>query len=211
MELRGRFLELIGREAENARQGRPARIIAKMNALVDPHTIDALYAASQAGVKIDLLVRGICCLRPQVSGLSDNVRVLSIIGRYLEHSRIFYFANGDTAEYYLGSADWMPRNFDRRIEAVVPVDKVSSHERLRSLLELYLADNRQAWELHADGRWEQRHPGDVTRASHQLLLVNSWGIVEGGVGAGLWGPALEESHVPKAKGQSRRKPRKRSA
>jgi polyphosphate kinase len=184
--LRARFLELVEREAEHARAGRPARIIAKMNALVDPPMIDALYAASQAGVTIDLLVRGICCLRPQVPGVSDNIRVVSIIGRFLEHSRIFHFANGGTGEYYIGSSDWMPRNFDRRVEAVTPVEKPALHERVRALLELYLSDNRQAWDLTPDGAWQQRTPAGVERASHALLLANSWGIVEGATGSDLW-------------------------
>jgi polyphosphate kinase len=140
-------------------------------------------------------VRGICCLKPGVPGLSDNIRVVSVVGRFLEHSRIFYFANGGNAEYYIGSADWMPRNFDRRVEAVAPVEKPALHERLRALLDLYLGDNRQAWDLRADGRWQQRSPTAVPRASHELLLVNSWGIVEGAAGAGLWddganGPTL---------------------
>ena len=184
--LRSRFIELIQREAEHARAGRHAHIVAKMNALVDPATIDALYAASEAGVKVDLLVRGICCLRPQVRGMSENIRVLSIIGRFLEHSRVYYFANGDTPEFYVGSADWMPRNFDRRVECVVPVEKPALHERLSALLALYLSDNRQAWELRSDGRWLQRAPSGVARPSHELLLANSWGIVEGAVGPGLW-------------------------
>ena len=186
MDLRLRFLELVERETQHAQAGKPARIIAKMNALVDVKMIDALYDASRAGVKVDLLVRGICCLRPQVPGLSENIRVVSIVGRFLEHSRIFYFANGGESEHYIGSADWMPRNFDRRVEAVVPVEKPALHERLRALLDLYLSDNRQAWELHSEGRWQQREPTDVVRASHELLLVDSWGIVEGAVGRGLF-------------------------
>jgi polyphosphate kinase len=185
-DMRTRFIELIRREAEHARAGRPAHIIAKMNALVDPPVIDELYAASQAGMRVHLLVRGICCLKPEVPGLSENIRVVSVIGRFLEHSRIYYFANGGAPEYYIGSADWMPRNFDRRVEAVTPVEKAAFHERIRALLELYLGDNRQAWELKGDGRWAQRQPRGVARASHELLLVNSWGIVEGGVGTGLW-------------------------
>jgi polyphosphate kinase len=184
--LRGRFLELVQREADHARAGRPARIIAKMNALVDTAMIDALYAAAQAGVTIDLLVRGICCLRPQVPGQSENIRVVSIIGRFLEHSRMFYFANGGSGEYYIGSSDWMPRNFDRRVEAVAPVEKPALHERVRALLELYLADNRQSWDLTRDGSWRQRTPASVERASHALLLANSWGIVEGATGSDLW-------------------------
>lgn len=211
-DLRGRFIELIRREAEHAIAGRPARLIAKMNALVDPAAIDALYDASRAGVKIDLLVRGICCLRPRVPGLSDNIHVVSIIGRFLEHSRLFYFANGGAPEYYLGSADWMPRNFDRRVEAVVPIDKQALHERLGSLFELYLGDNRQAWELSADGHWAQRIPTDVERASHPLLMVNSWGIVEGGVGGGLWSTvdARERSTTTPPSRTRRRRPPKRS-
>jgi len=184
--MRARFIEMIQREATHAREGRPARIVAKMNALVDPATIDALYGASAAGVRIDLLVRGICCLRPQEPGLSDNIRVTSVVGRFLEHSRIYYFGNGGTPEFYVGSADWMPRNFDRRVECVVPVEKPALHERLSALLQLYLNDNRQAWDLRADGQWRQRRSGGVTRASHELLVSNSWGIVEGAVGAGLW-------------------------
>jgi polyphosphate kinase len=176
VNMRGRFMELIEREAAHARAGRPARIIGKMNALVDAETIDALYAASQAGVTIDLIVRGICCLRPELPGVSDRIRVVSIIGRFLEHSRLWYFANGGDEEFYLGSADWMPRNFDRRVEAVAPVDDPALHVRLRSLLETYLEDNRQAWDLSADGTWSQREPDGAVRASHERLLHNSWSI-----------------------------------
>jgi polyphosphate kinase len=186
LELRSRFLELIARESQHAEAGRPAHIIAKMNALVDQTVIDALYEASQRGVRADLIVRGICCLRPGRPGLSENIRVVSIVGRFLEHSRLFYFANGGTPEYYLGSSDWMPRNFDRRVELVAPVERPALHERLRALLDLYLADNRQAWDLDAEGFWRQRQPGDVERASHALLITNSWGILEGATGAGLF-------------------------
>jgi polyphosphate kinase len=175
VNMRARFLELIAREAEHAEAGRSARIIGKMNALVDAEVIDALYRASQAGVEIDLIVRGICCLRPQLSGVSDRIRAISIIGRFLEHSRLWYFANGGAEEYYLGSADWMPRNFDRRVEAVAPVEQPALHERLRTLLHTYLEDNRQAWELDADGRWVQREPDGVAHASHERLPRNSWG------------------------------------
>jgi polyphosphate kinase len=175
VNMRARFLELIAREAEHAEAGRPARIIGKMNALVDAEVIDALYRASQAGVEIDLIVRGICCLRPQLSGVSDRIRAISIIGRFLEHSRLWYFANGGAEEFYLGSADWMPRNFDRRVEAVAPVEQPALHERLRTLLHTYLEDNRQAWELDSDGRWVQREPDGLARASHERLPRNSWG------------------------------------
>jgi polyphosphate kinase len=189
MSLRARLLELIQREADHARSGRPARIVAKMNALVDAKTIDALYAASEAGVRIDLLVRGICCLRPQVPELSMNIHVVSIVGRFLEHSRLYSFANGGTAEYYLGSADWMPRNFDRRVEAVAPIEHAKMHERLNALFELYLADQRQGWELRGDGKWVQRRSSASSPGSHDLLQVNSWGIVAGAVGADLWAGA----------------------
>ena len=120
--MRERFIGMIHREIAHRRAGAPARIIAKMNALVDPDIIAALYEASQAGVPIDLIVRGICCLRPGLPGVSDTIRVISIVGRFLEHSRAFYFLNGGAEEVYIGSADWMPRNLDRRIEAVTPIE-----------------------------------------------------------------------------------------
>src|SRR5437868_710295 len=177
--MRPRFLEMTDREAANARAGRPARIIAKMNAVVDVETIEALYAASQAGVDIDLIVRGICCLRPGIPGVSDRIRVVSIVGRFLEHTRLFYFANGGDDQFYFGSADWMPRNFDRRVEAVAPVDDVTLQPRLHSLLAVCLSDNRQAWDLAADGTYVQRVPnGEPVRATHQLLLVDPWGMVK---------------------------------
>ena len=175
--MRDRFLELIENEANVAREGRPARIIAKMNALVDPGIIGALYEASQAGVEIDLIVRGICCLRPGVPGVSERIRVISIIGRFLEHSRVFYFANGGDDEYYIGSADWMPRNLDRRVEVVTPVVDKALHPRLRGVLETCLADNRQAWELRPDGSYEQRTPGaEAERGTHRILLREPWGL-----------------------------------
>jgi polyphosphate kinase len=177
--MRDRFLELIEREADHARAGRPARIIAKMNALVDAAIIDALYRASQAGVQIDLIARGICCLRPGVPGLSERIRVVSIIGRFLEHSRAWHFANGGEPEMFMGSADWMPRNFDRRVEAVVPIDDVSLHARLDRIFETCLVDNRQAWELASDGSWHQRVPGagEPVRATHPKLLADLSGGV----------------------------------
>lgn len=172
--MRSRFLELIKREADFARQGKPARIIAKMNSLVDAEVIDELYQASQAGVEIDLIVRGVCCLRPGVPGASDHIRVISIVGRFLEHSRMFYFQNGGDEEYYFGSADWMPRNFDRRVEAVVPIENMALHPKLRTLLQLCLHDNRQAWELAADGTYTQRIPGpDSVRSTYSVLLGDS--------------------------------------
>ena len=175
--MRDRFLEMIANETAAATAGKPARIIAKMNALVDPEIIMALYEASKAGVDVDLIVRGICCLRPGIPGVSDRIRVVSIIGRFLEHSRIFYFANGVEASYFIGSADWMPRNLDRRVEVITPVEDKSLHQRLRAVLETCLADNRQAWDLRDDGTYVQRTPGDEgERATHRLLLRDPYGV-----------------------------------
>jgi polyphosphate kinase len=169
--MREGFINLIHREITFAREGQPARIFAKMNALVDPDIILALYEASRAGHKIELIARGISCLRPGVRGVSYRLRVLSIGRRVLEHSRLFYFANDTDGSYFMGSADWMPRNLDRRVEAVTPVEDKALHSRLRALLDICLADNRQAWELRADGSYVQRTPGDeAERATHRLLL-----------------------------------------
>jgi polyphosphate kinase len=195
--MRRRFLELIDRETDLAHAGQPGRIVAKMNALVDAEAIQALYRASQAGVEIDLIIRGICCLRPGVPGLSDHIRVISIVGRFLEHSRLFYFANGGAEEYYIGSADWMPRNFDRRVEAVTPVDDPALHRRLRSLIDVCLSDNRQAWELAGDGTYTQRSPaGDAECATHRILQRDPWGLVRGSGSVAMveeLGPANRES------------------
>ena len=153
-ELHDRMTALVQREADNARKGLPARIIAKMNALVDEKMIEALYQASQAGVKIELIVRGICCLRPGVKGLSENITVRSIIDRFLEHSRIFYFENALSPEIFAGSADWMPRNFFRRIEVIYPIEDGNLRERVVSeLLALALQDNVKARLLQPDGSW----------------------------------------------------------
>ena len=187
--MRERFLQLVQREADHARAGQPARIIAKMNSIVDAESIEALYLASDSGVEIDLVVRGICCLRPQVPDLSERIRVISVIGRFLEHSRIWYFANGGHAEYYIGSADWMPRNFDRRVECVVPVDDPQLHPRLKALLETCLHDNRQAWELSPEGGYTQRRPVDAPEiATHKLLLRDSWGQLRDGPQMRVSGP-----------------------
>lgn len=157
--LHDRVLDLILRETANARAGLPARIIAKMNALVEPRLIEALYAASRAGVKIDLIVRGICCLRAGVKGLSENISVRSIVGRFLEHSRIFYFENGCQPEVYVGSADWMPRNFFRRIEVVFPIEDGNVRERvIHEILSLALADNVKARLLQPDGSYRRGTP-----------------------------------------------------
>ena len=171
VNLRDRMLFLIQREIEHCQTGKPSRIIAKMNSLVDSQIITKLYEASQAGVQIDLIVRGICCLRPGVKNVSDNIRVISIIGRYLEHSRIFYFQNNGAEELYIGSADWMPRNLDRRVEAVTPVEDPDLAKDLQEILSIMLSDNRQAWELQSDGSYVQRCPrqGEPERSAHKLL------------------------------------------
>ena len=156
LDLAEKVLQLIEREAQHARQGNPARIIAKMNALLDQKTIIALYQASQAGVEIDLLVRGICALRPGIRGVSDRIRVRSMVGRFLEHSRIFYFANGGEEEVYIGSADWMPRNLYERVEVLVPLKDPMLRERVRQeILEAYLADNLKTRILMRDGNYRR--------------------------------------------------------
>ncbi len=169
--MRPGIIELIRREIDHARAGRPARILAKMNALVDLDVMMALYDASRAGVDVDLIVRGICCLRPGVPGVSDRIRVISIVGRFLEHSRAWYFRNGDNEEVLISSADWMPRNLDRRIEAATPLRERSHRETVRDLLELMWRDNRQAWDLAADGTWRQRTAGlGPEIATHKILI-----------------------------------------
>ena len=178
--MRERFLAMIHREAEHHRAGRPARIMAKMNALVDPDIIVALYQASQAGVPIDLIVRGICCLRPGLLGISETIRVISIVGRFLEHSRAYYFLNGGDEEVYIGSADWMPRNLERRIEACAPVEDPAHRQALRDIFLLMLQDNRQAWDLHGDGTYRQRRPapGEPERAIQRMLGERGARVVE---------------------------------
>lgn len=174
--LRAKVLELIERETVHARAGRGGRIIAKMNALVDPEIIRALYRASQAGVEIDLIVRGICCLVPGLRDISERIRVVSIIGRFLEHSRVAFFANSGNPEYYIGSADWMPRNFDRRVETMVPIEDPALHRGLDAVLATWLADNRQAWELGADGTYRRREAGgEPERGTHAALMGAPWG------------------------------------
>ncbi|MCP6758153.1 MAG: polyphosphate kinase 1 [Fischerella sp. CENA71] len=170
--MRDRMIALIRREIEHSQNGRKGRIIAKMNSLVDPKIIATLYEASQAGVEIDLIIRGICCLRPGVPDVSENIRVISIIGRFLEHSRIFHFHNNGSDEIYIGSADWMPRNLDRRVEAVTPVEDPKILQNLQNILEIMLQDNRQAWELKSDGSYTQRHPGkdEPERHTQNILM-----------------------------------------
>jgi polyphosphate kinase len=153
--LRGGLVSRIRREAEHARAGRPARIIGKMNSLVDRDLIEELYKASAAGVQIDLIVRGICCLRPGVPGLSDRIRAISIIDRYLEHARVYYFQNGSDPDYLLASADWMPRNLDNRVEVTFPILEPALQHQIRDMLEIQLADTAKARLIRPDGRSER--------------------------------------------------------
>ncbi|RLM95137.1 polyphosphate kinase 1 [Haloarcula sp. Atlit-7R] len=181
--MRREFTRCIRREAQHAQAGRPARIVAKVNGLEDPAIVAELYRASMAGVDIDLIVRDICRLRPGLEGISENVSVYSLVGRFLEHSRIFYFENGARAEpgpeddwgepeYYIGSADWMTRNLDYRVEAVTPVANPEIQRQLRFNLELVLADNRKLWEMDSDGEYHQRYPADGERViSAQDILM----------------------------------------
>ena len=171
--LHERVLAAIRNEAAHARAGKPAHIIAKMNALLEPKVIEALYKASQAGVKIDLVIRGVCALRPGIPGLSDNIRVRSVVGRFLEHSRIFYFLNDGAEDVYLASADWMERNFFRRIEVCVPVlEKKLKNRVIREGLRPYLSDSSQAWEMDADGNYRLRHSrGRLPRSAQEQLLA----------------------------------------
>jgi polyphosphate kinase len=161
----------IQREIEHVATGGPARIIVKVNALIEPQIIRALYRASSAGVKIDLIVRGICSLRPGVAGLSENIRVVSIVGRFLEHSRVFYFFNGGKEEFFCSSADWMDRNFFHRNETCFPIRQQPLKKRLKKELELFLADNCQSWELHGDGSYTRTQPGEETPVAAQRTLI----------------------------------------
>jgi len=170
--LHGNVIDAIRNEAHLAREGKPGRIIAKMNALLEPETIEALYDASRAGVKIDLIVRGVCALKPGVPELSENIRVRSIVGRFLEHHRVFYFRNDDRHDVYLSSADWMDRNFFRRIEIAFPLlDRKLRQRVIKEGLNIYLADNLQSWEMAPDGTYARRQPGkrEAHRAQQELL------------------------------------------
>ncbi len=170
--MRARFVELIRREAEHASAGRPSGIVAKMNQLQDPGLIRELYQASQAGVPITLIVRGLCCLRPGIAGLSESIRVFSVIGRFLEHSRVFAFTNGGAPEYLLGSADWMKRNLDRRVETITPVTDPSLQAELERILHVYRRDNCSAWDLQPDGSYVRRRPAgdDPPRPAQESFI-----------------------------------------
>ena len=176
--IRSRFIELIHREVANKRAGLPARIVAKMNQLEDPELIEALCQASSAGVPVDLIVRGFCCLRPGVPGRTEGIHVRSLIGRFLEHSRIFHFAaafdDPVQGEFFIGSADWMYRNLSRRVEVVTPVLAKALKERLWEILDVCLHDRRQAWELSEDGTYTQLKPNGNTEGeavgTHATLM-----------------------------------------
>ncbi len=165
------LVEKLEREIEHAKAGSKTRIIAKLNALTEPQIIDKLYEASSAGVKIDLIVRGICSLRPGIPGLSENIHVRSIVGRFLEHSRVYYFKNNGKEEYYCSSADWMARNFFRRNEACFPVRQKPLKQRLMKDLELFLADNCQSWVLRGDGSYQQLQPAGEEPVSVQQAFL----------------------------------------
>jgi polyphosphate kinase len=169
--LRDQLYELIDRETNRAATGGEGRIVAKMNALEDPDIVEKLYEAGKRGVEIDLIVRGICRLRPGIPGVSDSIRVHSVVGRFLEHSRIFRFGEDDPA-YFTGSADWMTRNLDRRVEAVAPVEDPDLRSELDSILSIMLADNRKRWVMQPDGSYVQKRPksGDAPRGTHTVLM-----------------------------------------
>jgi polyphosphate kinase len=169
--LRNRILDLIDAETRRCLEGQKAEIVVKINALVDTEVIDALYRASQAGVKIQLNVRGICCLKPGVKGLSESIRVVSIVDRYLEHARIIYFRHGENTELFISSADWMPRNLDRRVELLVPVDDRECRKKLLDTLRSYFKDDTNSWEMESSGKYK-RNQGSGERVRVQKILYD---------------------------------------
>lgn len=177
-DMRNTLMDLIDVEIDHVRNGRPGSIWAKMNSLVDPAIIEKLYTASNAGVQIDLIIRGICCLKPQVAGMSDNIRVKSVIGRFLEHSRIWAFGDGehlpnDKARVYISSADWMPRNFDRRVEYMLPIENPTVHEQiLEQVMLANLLDNEQSWDLDTKGEYVRVEAGDKPFNLHHYFMTN---------------------------------------
>ncbi|MBV9848393.1 MAG: polyphosphate kinase 1 [Armatimonadetes bacterium] len=192
VNMRERLMEMIAREAEHARRGRPARLILKTNTLSDEPIIRALYAAAQAGVKIDLIVRGVCCLRPGVVGVSENVRVISVVGRFLEHSRVYYFRNGGKEEIYVGSADLMRRNLDRRVEILFPLEDAALKRQMRDdVLEMYLRDTANAHQLLPDGQYVRvtPAPGAEPFDVQDWFLTRHTAGAPPGVGQRLLAPA----------------------
>ena len=188
VNMRRRFIDMIDREIDHHRSGRQARIIAKINSLESKSITEALYRASSAGVQIDLIVRGFCCLRPGIEGVSENIHVISIIGRFLEHSRIFFFQNGEPdpvdGEYYIGSADWMYRNLLGRVEAITPIEDKPLRHRCWQALTVMLDDQRQAWDMQSDGSYVQRRPsqGNDHPGTHELLMNAALHQVSAGPG-----------------------------
>lgn len=184
--MRERFTEMINREIEHAKSDRRGRIVVKVNGLEDPSMVAALYRASMAGVEIDLIVRDICRLRPGIEGMSENVAVHSIVGRFLEHARIFYFENGGDPAWYIGSADWMTRNLDHRVEAVTPVENRQLREQLRFILEASLKDNRRRWVMQSEGGYDQVTPGEEpVRDIQDILMEASEAAAGRGYGPGM--------------------------
>jgi polyphosphate kinase len=174
--LRSGLEKLVRREIEHAQSGRKAHLIFKINAIVDPRFIELLYEASRAGVKVDLLVRSMCCLKPGIKGISENVTVVSIVGRYLEHSRLYYFCNGGKEEIYIGSADLMQRNLDHRVEVVFPVENVEQVRYLRDkMLDKYLKDNTRARLMQSDGTYVRlKPPGEDKAVDVQEIFMNHY-------------------------------------
>jgi polyphosphate kinase len=199
--LRDRLLELIGGETARAADGQPAHIIAKVNALADPRLIEALYAASKAGVRVDLCVRGVCCLRPGVAGLSESIRVVSIVDRFLEHSRVFYFHGGGERKVFISSADWMPRNLDKRIELLVPVESPECRDRLIELLKTAMADTVKGRWLQPDGSYVRQKTGGRKAVRSQEVLYRDSGRREAEA-ARARTPVFEPHRPPTSGGQS---------